>query len=297
VPDIGKGSYYANPQYDAPFGETSDAVRDWPAFAQPNTWPEGPMPKLRPAFMDAGTLMVDVGVLVAAQCDAFVSSVVPSYSRRSGQIATGPNFLEGVISRSRVAKGRLLHYYGGAQVEDFRYMLDDSARAALEAGATGDDVASWCGWHNDHGSLTALIPAMFLDEKGDEVDAPDSDAGLYIKSRKGTVVKAAVPPSCIAFQIGETAMIHSGGALLATPHCVRGPSDAQDTTSRETFAVFMEPEWGEPMDVPFGMRPEDAMKGSSHEYLPEGVPLLERRWIHGQSFGDFTEKTLSSYYT
>ena len=30
----------------------------------------------------------------------------------------------------------------------------------------GEAEGDWCGWHNDHGSLTALTPAMYLDENG-----------------------------------------------------------------------------------------------------------------------------------
>jgi hypothetical protein len=37
--------------------------------------------------------------------------------------------------------------------------------------------------------------------------------GLYIRSRNSEIVKVSIPADCIAFQIGETAQIHSGGIL------------------------------------------------------------------------------------
>jgi len=60
------------------------------------------------------------------------------------------------------------------------------------------------------------------------------------------LTKVPIPADCLAFQIGETAQIHSGGLMQATPHCVRGAQGkAAEGISRETFAVFMEPQWAE----------------------------------------------------
>ena len=88
------------------------------------------------------------------------------------------------------------------------------------AAATTDDAhfSDWCGWHNDHGSLTGLLPAIYLDNYGNIVNCPDGKAGLYIKSRTGELVHAKFPENSIAFQVGETAQIHTGGWLQATPH-------------------------------------------------------------------------------
>jgi isopenicillin N synthase-like dioxygenase len=79
-----------------------------------------------------------------------------------------------------------------------------------------------CGWHNDHGSLTGLASAMYLDSDGKEVQDTDPTSGLYVLSRGGELVRVAMPSDVLAFQIGETAQIHSGGLLQATPHAVRG---------------------------------------------------------------------------
>jgi hypothetical protein len=82
--------------------------------------------------------------------------------------------------------------------------------------------SDWCGWHNDHGSLTGLVPAMFFNEKGEVISNPDPTAGLYVRNRRGEIVKVSTPSDHLAFQIGETAQIHSGGILQATPHAVKG---------------------------------------------------------------------------
>ncbi len=98
-------------------------------------------------------------------------------------------------------------------------------------------------------------------------------------------------------KIGETAQIHSGGILQATPHCVKGATGpAAIGVSRDTFAVFMEPMFDEPMNLPDGSSVDSVVRGSASKYLPQGVPLLASRWKPEQDFGVFTETTLKSYY-
>ena len=47
---------------------------------------------------------------------------------------------------------------------------------------------------------------MFMDGDDNEVANPDPEAGLYIQSRDGSLVKAIVPHDVAAFQIGETSL-------------------------------------------------------------------------------------------
>ena len=154
--------------------------------------------------------------------------------------------------------------------------------------------SSWCGWHNDHGSLTGLTVAMFNDKDGKEVPCPDSKAGLYIRSRSGALTRVVLPSDVMAFQIGETAQIHSGGVLQATPHSVQA-SPAKGV-SRSTFAVFMEPDATYPMTVPEGADVSRIHRGMKNELMPEGVKPLLGRWADKDDFGEFSDKTLNSYY-
>lgn len=89
------------------------------------------------------------------------------------------------------------------------------------------DQDSWCGWHFDHGALTGLTSAMYLDKEYfffflktnsfylfiifhheflfllnsfNEVPCPDSNAGLYIKSYGGKTVKVLY----FSFQFNQT---------------------------------------------------------------------------------------------
>ena len=67
--------------------------------------------------------------------------------------------------------------------------------------------------------------------------------------------------------------------------------------SRETFAVFMEPNWYEPMVVPSTIDPAQAQSQAAAANLPPGVPTLASRWNPTQTFGDFTDSTLQAYYS
>lgn len=162
-----------------------------------------------------------------------------------------PHKLEDILRHSKCCKARLLHYFP----------MDSSSSSNTKNDDT--NFSNWCGWHNDHGSITGLFPALYI-ENGRIVECPDQQSGLYIKSRSGALVHAMLPPKSLAFQVGETMQIHTGGLLQATPHgensiyvtnsdhiiliiclllyskAVRGC--ASKNVTRETFAVFMEPE-------------------------------------------------------
>jgi len=270
--DYSKGSYYNNPISNRPF-EDEELIRQYPSFCHPNIWPDEDMPELEPAFMQMGSLVVEVGLLLAHHVDKYVKSQLPTYEEGK---------LEGVIRTSKTPKARLLHYFP----------LKDSD---LISEAENVDMSSWCGWHNDHGSLTGLVPPMYLDEGGKEVPNPDPISGLYIKSRTGEVFRAPLPSDHLGFQIGETACIHSGGYLQATPHAVRAATGPKSRgVSREAMAVFMEPMWDCPMSIPEGATEENVTRGSVH--LPKRVPALASRWKPTQDFGQFSKETFSLYY-
>jgi len=58
----------------------------------------------------------------------------------------------------------------------------------------------------------------------------------------------------------------------------------------------MEPGMFETMNVPEGRSPEQAQDQRAAASLPTGVPPISARWDPSMDFGEFTEKTLSSYY-
>jgi isopenicillin N synthase-like dioxygenase len=248
-PDTAKGSFYADP-----LREDDAACRDEKkAPESPNVWPRG-LPALRTAFIDMGKTLQKTGILVAAVCDA--------HCRKHG-VETA---LAETLRRSVAAKGRLLHYFPATDT---------------------DDDTTWCAWHNDHGSLTGLVPGMYLNEHGSQVSCPDARSGLYIESRDGEQVRVSLPADACGFQIGETSQIQSGGLLQATPHAVMTYCPG---VSRESFALFMQPDFEAPLDVPPGKTVEDCQGVTSPL-----VPPLAARWNPGHTFGDFHRATIAAF--
>lgn len=285
-PDVGKGSYYNNPVHDSFEGDATMAAQH-PALRGPNVWPsDADAPGFTAAYKALARVMVAAAEALARHIDAYVAGLDARYP------ASPELSLAAIVARCRTHKARLLYYF------------------PAPAGAAGGDVSvsSSCGWHNDHSNLTALCPAMYWARDGAPIACPDPDAGLYVRARDGGLHQLLIPPDALAFQIGETAQVHSGGILQATPHCVRAA--AAEGVSRGTMAVFFGPEHTHPMACP-GLQPGDAppavappgspwervLRGARGELLPPGVPPLAARWQGpSQTFGEFTARTLAAYY-
>jgi hypothetical protein len=162
-----------------------------------------------------------------------------------------------LIRSSQTIKARLLHYFPPSP---------DSQPSEID-----EPIDSWCGFHLDHSLLTGLcsvgsfviesfagvivskfFQAMFLrEDPGREptvVPSPSPASGLYIRARGGDVTKVSIPANCLAFQTGEALELATSGKLRATPHCVRiGASEGSESISRETFALFMQPDTDQPI--------------------------------------------------
>lgn len=65
-----------------------------------------------------------------------------------------------------------------------------------------------------------------------EISNPDPQAGLWARTRNHKEMRVVYPRNCLAFQIGETAQIFTGGVLRATPHAVQAPRWCGSSTSR-----------------------------------------------------------------
>eukprot|EP00946_MAST-07B_sp_MAST-7B-sp1_P003780 g3780.t1 len=275
-PDFAKGSYYNNPMENTPFTDEA-IIKEYMSFAHPNIWPTEHLPELEPAFMELGQTIVRVGKLVAKQCDRYIEAKSPAYAKGADGSASADD------SAAKPSGSKAQHN-------------DD------------DEFSSWCGWHNDHGSLTGLCPAMYFKEPTDDCPThtqlaknPCPTAGLYIRSRNGSLHQVRAPStSCLLFQIGETSQIHSGGILQATPHAVKGSSRAD--VCRSSFAVFMEPGWEGDMKAPSDRKPTDAQSSLAEAALPKGVPSLRERWgtpgcpFTTCNFGEFTKATLGALH-
>jgi len=80
----------------------------------------------------------------------------------------------------------------------------------------------------------------------------------------------------------------SGGLLCATPHYVKAPDmhNAENAgVSRNTFAVFMQPNWDEELEMPAWAAESDVLTAG-------GL----KEWTQNCTFGEFASRTIKGYY-
>ena len=262
-PDLAKGSFYFNPLTDTPGSE--EDRRSYPASYPCNLWPAS-LPDFEPAAKHIGTIMKDVVVALTKHIDAFAAEKVIHYP---------PNLLYTAMKETEKGKGRLLYYFP----------LSDQASTPSQD--------SWIGWHNDSGFLTALAGDIYVDATtGEIVECPDPHAGLYIVDQANTIVQVTIPPDCMAVQMGECVQILTGGAVVATPHCVRAAKAAN--VARISLPVFIDAPPCFALYMPEGSTRSDVLQASVGTTK---VPPLELRWTEdGITFGDFLQTTFAQYY-
>ncbi|KAI1819769.1 hypothetical protein F4861DRAFT_112895 [Xylaria intraflava] len=245
-----KGSFYANcafyvdPKLESAKPTKQFTLDEFPEYLAPNSWPpEEMLPGFRPTMEQMCRLIIDTAVLVARACDKFAEKEIHGYPTA---------YLETVVKSSSTTKARLLHYY-------------PMPEGALAKGVEEDN---WCTVHKDHGCLTGLTSAMFVDELKTKVTlpifergkvpevlptleelpaSPDPQAGLWIKDRKGVSVQVKIPRDCIAFQTGETLERITNGKFKAVEHSVRGAY--AKGIARNTLAVFTQPNLEDEVDL------------------------------------------------
>ncbi|KAJ5934217.1 hypothetical protein N7466_003764 [Penicillium verhagenii] len=242
--DTLKGSYYVNCAFyqDSKLDSApADGFPDLPQYTAPNIWPSPErLPTFRPSIESLCSLIIQTAGLVARACDRYAEANIEDYK---------PGYLQRVVETSLTTKARLLHYFPAA-VED------------APGKETEKDDDDWCATHIDHGCLTGLTSAMFLDEAAtpptldssasplpELTASPDPSAGLYIRSRAGEVVKVNIPKDCLAFQTGEALQLITRGKFRAVPHFVKGAKCADGRIARNTLAVFTQPNLGEEVEA------------------------------------------------
>jgi isopenicillin N synthase-like dioxygenase len=246
IVDTAKGSYYLNCAfYRSPELQGADAAKH-PGFEEytaPNIWPaESDIPGFRDDAEALIKLIIDTAVLVARACDTFAQREVEGYEA---------GYLQRVVKGSTTSKARLLHYFPSSQSTAESPSTEDT-----DSNGDNDD---WCATHLDHGCLTGLTSAMFLDEASSSPTAheltelptsPDPKSGLYIRSRANETYKVAIPRDCLAFQTGEALELITQGRFKAVPHFVRGVGNLEGQgkgmrVARNTLAVFTQPDLDE----------------------------------------------------
>lgn len=266
VVDTAKGSYYINCAFyrDAALeGADGDRFPGFEEYTAPNVWPtDEEVEGFRADGEQLIRLIIDTAVLVARACDRFATSEIPGYQN---------GYLEKVVRGSTTTKARLLHYFpmeGAAAAETTTNGEKSNTNGEAETDTTEVDD-SWCTTHLDHGCLTGLTSAMFLDEADNTTSSadsslselptsPDPTSGLYILSRTQEIHKVAIPRTALAFQTGEALELITRGKFKAVPHFVKGVdvrnvANKESKIARNTLAVFTQPNLDELVDLETGL--------------------------------------------
>lgn len=270
-PDWAKGSFYYNPVTDCP-GTPQDREM-YPHSYPCNKWPDR-LPNFQSAAVALGKILQEAVVVLTKHVDALATTKVDTYEK---------DFLYNALKDTEKVKARLLYYFPLPQ---------NSNHSATED--------SWIGWHNDSGFLTALAGDIYVDHTtGEIVDCPDPKAGLYVVNRNQQVLHVTLPFDCMAVQIGECTQIVTGGAVVATPHCVRGiVVDTTPTTGDPPSPVVARISLACFVDTPPEFRLVMPASGSRDQVVQSvpRVPPLQLRWDAGMTFGDFLKRTFALYY-
>jgi hypothetical protein len=156
---------------------------------------------MEPALKEMGQLVVSVGRLVARQCDHYVRAILGADYSPSTQLFD-------LLTTSQCCKGRLLHYFAQDEVARHTQATGEQKGHEKETPTDDTDFSDWCGWHNDHGSLTGLVPAIYMKE--------------------GKLVRILTASHCHCI---STALICSGNAFFPHILCIRLPARTQQPVS------------------------------------------------------------------
>lgn len=257
--DIAKGSFYMNPYAN-----------------DQNVYPESLQPHLEDDLLRMTRFMATVGLWIAILCDLYLGTATeecPSDANASdnldivSSISSNPWMVYKSLKYGKAsAKARLLYYFPQQE----------------ETNAPKEDVFDdWCGWHTDHGSLTALLPGMLTGASHKNSLASDSPKpGLYIKTINETerLVHVDLAQDSLGFQLGETLEILSEGRFEATPHAVKAPQNL--SMGRASLAVFLQPRATQILPQLKGKEDDDILS-------------LSNRWR--STFGEFQRVTIESF--
>jgi isopenicillin N synthase-like dioxygenase len=229
--DTRKGSFYLDP-----FRNNNDNKNVFPSSLPL----EGPLLEIT-HWMSQTTLWI------SQLCDAYLASVDSEHQTQKHNDHPRGSVFASLETRQNT-KARLLYYF------PFTPTIKNVKDHTTHDYSSLDD---WCGWHKDHGTLTALLPGLIFDDDGDDNSSsnihdetmkqndtvlPTKPPGLYIQTRNKSQIHVQLPPTSIGIQLGETLEIMSGGRLRATPHAVTSGSGSTRSGGRASLAVFLQPE-------------------------------------------------------
>ncbi|KAL5702209.1 hypothetical protein ACHQM5_027452 [Ranunculus cassubicifolius] len=307
--------------------------------------------KLGSTFEDLGICMIELGLQLAKVCDKAIGgneleqSILDS-SAAKGRLIHYHSTLDNVLLKSAgktkwSRKKQAIHPLGcqrspgkSEAINMGKTRVKDSK---LEAPA--NEVKScetsllnlWQQWHYDYGIFTVMTAPMFLSscdqpakvaedrvsKSHEQEPSPTGHTCLQIfDSNKNKIFVVRTPPDSFIIQVGESADIISNGKLHSTLHSVSKPVNLTNL-SRETFVVFLQPEWGKTFSIShyhketpnpngqssdmsihssFTMHHPEEQPRNTYQKIQEIVPPLLSRVKDGMTFAEFSRETTKQYY-
>lgn len=104
LPDLAKGSYYANPLKDV-VTDDPELKKKYPCTYTDNIWPKEDCPNLESAYKDVSREQLKIGALICKELDKYLHKI----SNGKHELDT---FYNAMSSEENIFhKGRMLHYY------------------------------------------------------------------------------------------------------------------------------------------------------------------------------------------
>jgi len=254
--DVAKTSFYYHPVGDEP-GNHLPSHQGFDKFwHSPNRFPsEEEMPGFKEASREAAQFVVSTGHELAQLMELRLQQVE---GYKQGSLSNATEMTPGANH-----KARLICYHPYQNEEE-----------------RTKSKGMWGAAHLDTGSLTGLLPGVFIDDSNTVVPNPDAHSGLYVVDRQGNEARVQPPAEsdALLYQIGETLQIVSGGEMQATPHLIKGPEKADPTfPTRCALAVFMQPHPMDELHIPSSISPEQMASRTADRFLPPEWPTMEFR--------------------
>ncbi len=218
------------------------------------------------------------------------------------------------MRESNTTKARLLHYFPPPPEEEEKWEEEEEEEDEEEEDENEEDHDdSWCATHVDHGCLTGLTSALYVDEFEyppiipstpstststrfttsttmenslpvlPATTPPSGKTGLYIHSRTSTVTKISIPEDSLAFQTGEALELITGGKFRAVPHFVQvgGSGSGSRVRSRKGGK-------GE------GRKERKVARNTLAVFTQPGLEVVVDK-KRGLKFGDFSEQVAARF--
>ncbi|OEU23703.1 hypothetical protein FRACYDRAFT_233878 [Fragilariopsis cylindrus CCMP1102] len=190
--DTSKGSFYMNPFISSSSNDDSDNKNDnnnndsVPAVV--NVYPPSLQPHLEEDLLIMTKFMSRVGLWIAILCDLYLYEEQHQQQcefddddiNKHNKTYPYPSLSSFDNNEWMVKRQQRQDYFPPGQQQQ-----QQQQQQIEEEHVDNDQVFDdWCGWHTDHGTLTALLPGMLCDEEEEEAGSSKNEKESHPKKQQ-----------------------------------------------------------------------------------------------------------------